>query len=65
MIWQIPLCNVIHIIDTLLDGISQIGEELVSCNSLHLSDGVHIKVFFPIAIGIPANKSNAHGLMVI
>ena len=65
MTWQIPLSNITHVIDTILDGISQIGEELVSCNPLHLSDGVHVKVFLPVSVSVPANESNAHGLMVV
>ena len=38
---------------------------MITCDTFHLSDGVHIEILFSVAIRIPTNKPDALGSRTI
>ena len=55
----LPIADGLTVKDLVLDGILKRGEELIPCDSLHLTDGVDVEVLLSVPFRVPADETDA------
>lgn len=55
----LPIADGVTVKDLVLDGILERGEELITSDSLHLTDGVDVEVLLPVPLRVPADEADA------